>query len=94
LNSYHPDQVFSSIDTQGRYSFGNQARIILWNLSVFASTLSDFIDEAVIKEVLGKMEEQMEQKWLVMICRKIGISTPVSIDETLITKLLSWMQKH
>jgi uncharacterized protein YdiU (UPF0061 family) len=39
MNGFHKDKVFSSIDEQGRYAYGNQANIILWNLSVFASTL-------------------------------------------------------
>ena len=55
MNIFHPQRVFSSIDEQGRYAFGNQANIILWNLSVFASTLSDFIDEETRNKVLGTM---------------------------------------
>ena len=37
MNAYNPRTVFSSIDTNGRYAFGNQSRIGHWNLSVFAS---------------------------------------------------------
>jgi uncharacterized protein YdiU (UPF0061 family) len=55
MGIYHNKRVFSSIDEQGRYAFGNQANIILWNLSVFAHALSDFIDEETINKVLGTM---------------------------------------
>ncbi|NDK09294.1 YdiU family protein [Candidatus Gracilibacteria bacterium] len=92
MSDFHSDQVFSSIDTQGRYAFGNQANIILWNVSVFASTLSDFIDEATIASVLGTMGEHIHSAWLVMMCQKLGILNPLSKDEALIRELLSWMQ--
>lgn len=92
LNAYHPETVFSSIDSQWRYSFGNQANIILWNLSIFASTLTDFIDEDTIHKVLGTMWEHMHSNWLAMMRLKLGIVNPLSTDEQLIKELLSWMQ--
>ena len=33
LEAYHPGAVFSSIDHQGRYAFGNQPAIARWNLA-------------------------------------------------------------
>jgi len=90
--SFHSQRVFSSIDEQGRYAFWNQGNIILWNLSVFAATLSDFIDENIINKVLGTMWEHMHSKWFVMMCQKLGITNPLSKDEPLIRELLSWMQ--
>ncbi len=92
MNGFHSDQVFSSIDTNGRYAFGNQANIILWNLSVFAWTLTEFIDEASINSVLGTIWEHIHSAWLVMMCQKLGIQNPLSKDEALIRELLSWMQ--
>jgi len=91
---FHSERVFSSIDSEWRYSFGNQANIILWNLSVFASTLSDFIDKETILKVLGTMWEHMHSKWLMMMCHKLGINNPLSKDEPLIRELLSWMQDN
>jgi len=92
--SFHPQKVFSSIDEQWRYSFRNQANIILWNLSVFASTLWDFVDEETRNKVLGTMWEHMHSKWLVMMCQKLGIQNPLSKDEPLIRELLSWMEDN
>lgn len=94
MGTYHAERVFSSIDEQGRYAFGNQTNIILWNLSVFASTLSDFIDEETINKVLGTMWEHIHSKWLVMMCQKLGIHNPLSKDEALARELLSWMQDN
>jgi len=39
LDAYDPAAVFSSIDTGGRYAFGNQPHILVWNLARFAEAL-------------------------------------------------------
>ena len=48
VEAYDPAAVFSSIDTQGRYAFGNQPGIARWNLARFAETLLPLLsaDEA------------------------------------------------
>jgi len=45
MDAFHPQCVFSSIDTGGRYAWGNQPNIALWNLSRFAETLVALIDD-------------------------------------------------
>ncbi len=51
LDGYDPATVFSAIDTGGRYAYGNQPSIALWNLTRFAEALlpllAETIDEAV-----------------------------------------------
>ena len=39
LEAYDPAAVFSSIDRNGRYAFGNQAAIARWNLARLAEAL-------------------------------------------------------
>ena len=39
MDAYDPATVFSSIDTYGRYAYGNQPNIGAWNLARFAETL-------------------------------------------------------
>ncbi|MGZ5798030.1 MAG: protein adenylyltransferase SelO [Caldimonas sp.] len=39
VEAYDPAAVFSSIDSQGRYAFGNQPAIARWNLARLAETL-------------------------------------------------------
>ena len=39
MDTYDPATVFSSIDQQGRYAYGNQPYIGGWNLARFAETL-------------------------------------------------------
>ena len=94
MGAFHNERVFSSIDSQWRYAFWNQGNIILWNLSTFAWTLTDFIDEETINKVLGTMWEHMHSKWLQMMRHKLGIHNSLSTDEQLIKELLSWMQDN
>jgi uncharacterized protein YdiU (UPF0061 family) len=44
MEAYDPATVFSSIDHGGRYAYGNQPRIAVWNLARFAETLLPLID--------------------------------------------------
>ncbi|WP_218595263.1 protein adenylyltransferase SelO [Pseudonocardia oceani] len=39
LDAYDPAAVFSSIDHTGRYAYGNQPSMVLWNLARFAEAL-------------------------------------------------------
>ena len=43
IDQYDSAAVFSSIDHQGRYAFGNQERMAQWNLARLAETLLPFI---------------------------------------------------
>jgi uncharacterized protein YdiU (UPF0061 family) len=40
MDTYHPGTVYSSIDQQGRYAFGNQPQIAQWNLARFENTVA------------------------------------------------------
>jgi uncharacterized protein YdiU (UPF0061 family) len=39
MDAFHPQKTFSSIDHHGRYSWGNQPGIAMWNLSRLAETM-------------------------------------------------------
>src|SRR4029077_9276381 len=53
MDVYHPETVYSSIDSMGRYAYGNQPRIAQWNLARLAETLLPLLAEdkdAAVKE--------------------------------------------
>jgi len=56
MEAYDPAAVFSSIDTHGRYAFGNQPAIAGWNLARFAETLLPLISEKSEEAVAKAME--------------------------------------
>ena len=99
MDQYDFKTVFSSIDAQGRYAFGNQPSIIQWNLIRLAECLLPLIDkqekEAIKKAQasINKFSDIFNHKWKAMMLSKIGIETESVDDEELINTLLSWMQE-
>ena len=100
MDAYDPATVFSSIDHQGRYAFGNQPRIMLWNLARFAESLLPSIDAdgekavALATEALHALADDFEAGWLAMMGRKLGLSGSEPDDRALCDDLLSWMTEQ
>lgn len=98
MNAYRIDTVFSSIDHGGRYAYGNQPRIALWNLTRFAETLLPLLDAdqersiAMATEVLGEYSALFEKYWLDGMRKKLGLQLAEADDVELIRSLLEWMQ--
>ncbi|GAB3941176.1 protein adenylyltransferase SelO family protein [Corynebacterium tapiri] len=51
---YSPDSVYSSIDTAGRYRFGNQPLILKWNMFRLAETLVELIDIPTLERIANE----------------------------------------
>lgn len=100
MNEYDPATVFSSIDTQGRYAYGNQPGIGGWNLARFAESLLPLLhpdeEEAVklAQDAISEYPEQFRQNWLTGMRAKLGIFNEEPEDESLFDDLLKMMQKH
>ena len=100
MDTYHPETVFSSIDTQGRYAYGNQPKIGLWNLARFAETLVPLLDddeETAIEIAQGQISQYMylyERNWLAGMRKKLGLFNEEEQDKTLADELLNMMQKY
>lgn len=100
MNSYDPDTVFSFIDKNKRYSFGNQPKILYWNLSIFAKTLIPVIlineekSIELLKEKLNNFSSIFLNKWYMMMSKKIGIINPKRKDKELVDLLLKLMRKY
>ncbi|QGG41233.1 protein adenylyltransferase SelO [Aeromicrobium yanjiei] len=56
LETYDPATVFSSIDVDGRYAYGNQPAVAQWNLARFAETLLPLLAEDQDAAVAMAME--------------------------------------
>lgn len=94
MDTYHPETVFSSIDTHGRYAFANQPNMGAWNLTRMAEALLPLLDDdseraqALAQEALAKFGPALEAHWLQGMAQKLGMDTP---DKTLIYDLLRLM---
>lgn len=100
LDVYDPETVFSSIDTQGRYAYGNQPGIAAWNLARFAETLLPLLhdeEEQAIKlaeDAISEFKEIFLHSWFTGMRAKLGIFNEELQDEALIEDLLGMMQKY
>jgi len=100
MNTYSPETVFSSIDRQGRYAYGNQPQIAAWNLARFAETLLPLLhdDESealkIANEEISNFAELYSRFWLNGMRAKLGLHHEEAEDETIITELLTMMEKH
>ena len=98
MDTYAPGTVFSSIDRQGRYAYGNQPEILSWNLTRLAETLIPLVDPVkdraieLLTDVLHQVQPLYEQHWLAGMRSKIGLSTEDSGDLDLVNDLL-WVMK-
>ncbi|MGH8300501.1 MAG: protein adenylyltransferase SelO, partial [Steroidobacteraceae bacterium] len=99
MDAYDPNTVFSSIDTQGRYAFGNQPAIAQWNLARFAETLLPLIDTEPRKavelatEALDPFIADFDARFLARMRRKIGLSVAGEGDAELVRRLLAAMHQ-
>ena len=99
MDIYDPATVFSSIDRQGRYAYGNQAGIAQWNLTRLAESLLPLLDPdeshavELAQEALVKFAVRFEFHWLEGMRAKIGLFTSEAGDLELIRTLLEWMQR-
>ena len=79
IDSYDPAAVFSSIDRQGRYAYGNQPHAAVWNLARFAETLLPIIDADADRavelagEALSVFSTRFADESLAGMRRKLGL---------------------
>ena len=100
MDEYDPATVFSSIDRYGRYAYGNQPQIGLWNLTRFAETLLPLLsgDEkeaiAEVEHLLSAYAPQFEGVYLSGLRKKLGLFTEQAEDWMLAQDLLSAMAEN
>lgn len=100
MDTYDLNTVFSSIDTYGRYAYGNQPKIAVWNLARFAETLlpllDDDTDEAVkiAEKSLSRFEILYKNNWISGMRKKLGLFNEEEKDEYIIETLLNLMKKY
>ncbi len=100
LEAYDSATVFSAIDRQGRYAYGNQPGIMVWNLSRLGETLLPLMAEeegsqdgslVAAYKVLNGFAPLYEAAYLRVFRRKLGLVQEQAEDGTLIGDLLEAM---
>lgn len=99
IDTYDPKTVFSSIDQYGRYAYGNQPSIALWNLARFAETLLPLLHHnrgqaaELAQAELSRGADVFRQQWLTAMRAKLGLANAEPEDTTLITQLLTTLHR-
>ena len=97
MDTYNPQQVFSSIDAHGRYAYANQPGIAQWNLARLAETLlpllADDQDAAIVvaQEALTGFARRFEAAYAAGLAAKLGLLASQPGDVALAQDLLARM---
>jgi uncharacterized protein YdiU (UPF0061 family) len=100
VNGYSPNTVFSSIDQNSRYAFGNQPKMGEWNLTRFAESLLPLLAEnredalRIATDSLNVYQTKYRDYWLDAMRKKLGLINAEPSDLTLAEDLLMLMYKH
>jgi uncharacterized protein YdiU (UPF0061 family) len=91
MDAFDPATVYSSIDTEGRYAYGNQPLVAQWNLARLAEALLPLIDHdeeqavAVATSSLEAFSNLYSTAWARGMRAKLGLSG--DLDDALATSL-------
>jgi uncharacterized protein YdiU (UPF0061 family) len=100
MDSYDPATVYSSIDSYGRYAYGNQPRIARWNLGRFAEAILPLLAEdkdagiQQANEVLDGFGTRFEVAYTQGLRRKLGLLRAQADDLSLAQDLLERMAQN
>jgi uncharacterized protein YdiU (UPF0061 family) len=100
MDNYDPATVFSSIDHDGRYAFGNQPSITQWNLSRLAEALLPEIDAdeskaiALASQLLDTFTPCFDKAWGKMMRTRLGLAGEQEGDAELIMDWLKMLQEQ
>lgn len=97
LDAYHPETVFSSIDRYGRYAYGKQPEIAVWNLAQLATALLPLMgpdqDRAIAAatEAVQGFADHFANAWDRAFAAKLGLSEPSEAGAAMAYDLLRRM---
>ncbi|MGK0721991.1 protein adenylyltransferase SelO [Leucobacter sp. W1478] len=103
IDAYDPQAVFSSIDHEGRYAFGNQRAVAKWNLARFAEALLPALidgcgsEESAVAEanaVLAEFDVQFDAAWREGMRAKLGLTEARGVGDETVNQLASELLQH
>ena len=95
IDTYHPLRVFSSIDRAGRYAYGRQPDIAMWNLAQLAMALLPLIASSEpAQAALDRFPDLFRAAWSEVFRAKLGLLTEQDGDDALANDLLDRMAEN
>ncbi|MEL6583205.1 MAG: YdiU family protein [Pseudomonadota bacterium] len=95
MDGFDPNKVFSSIDQQGRYAWGNQGRIAHWNMAQLAQALLPVIDADEDKAIeaaqaaVNRFPALFQLAYVEGYLAKLGLPAEVEGGEALVEATLT-----
>lgn len=75
LDTFQEDFICNHSDPEGRYAFGQQPGIGLWNLQRLAQALTPVIPSDDLIAILNQYQEALVQTYLLLMRAKLGLTT-------------------
>lgn len=100
MDAYDPATVFSSIDHQGRYAYGNQPAVGHWNLCRFAESLLPLLDSdeskalARAQAAINAYAHLYENAWRSGLANKLGLIQRSEDSDRLADDFLALLQTN
>lgn len=100
MEHFDPEAVFSSIDSEGRYAYGNQPAIAQWNLARLAEALLPLIDSDTklaaqrANAAVQDFAQRFDFHWTAVLRAKLGLSDSRAGDRALADEYLQLLQTH
>lgn len=92
LEAFDLKHICNHSDHEGRYAFGEQPLVALWNLERLADCLGDFIDQDTLKRTLGTYRELFNLEYLRLMKKRLGLQSSNELDAELMNVLLNFLQ--
>ncbi len=100
MEHFDPEEVFSSIDRDGRYAWANQPAIAHWNLARLAETLLPLIDAdadragELAMAAIREFDTHLSAHWSALLRSKVGLPDGADAADRLATEFLHLLQDH
>lgn len=94
LDAYDYNYICNHTDQEGRYAFGNQPQVGMWNLSMLMNALSPLVNIDAMQEILQNYAEIFNHTHMQILRDKLGLSLHHDKDRELIRALFDIMQNQ
>ena len=98
MEAFHPNCVFSAIDSGARYAWGNQAMMGQWNVARFAEAMLPIMDDSPdqakewAEEALSAFADVFAEAYHGFFFRKLGVTDDTSGE--FVQETLGMLQEH
>jgi uncharacterized protein YdiU (UPF0061 family) len=91
IEEFDLDFICNHSDRQGRYSFGNQPPIGLWNLEQLGVAFTNLINEQDLKRTLETYPQIFHLEYRLLLKNKLGLYKNLSTDDEFVRNALNML---